>query len=348
MANRENVLRLLRNTELFSTRQEALNYINVMANKLGDGEFWVATYGNSGNAKSILALKRTWGLTIFDLEAISETIQENSYKYKMIALTSAEIEALPDASNIKEAYHIVSYQGEETEQTVYTEVGDIVKIYKDSSLVENYLGSDSDIINASTGAITKYAYELKTNPSTKITAQDYESLPTAEKELYQPIDSQSLNFAYQLADGSYTLTKVDVSKFLSENEFGNGLQVSNSGVVSLKVDNTSADSEDFITVSENGVKISGVQDAINESLEEIEEVTAASLNDLELRKADKSEVQELLADYLTNVEAGNGIETTTPQNGKQTVTVKLNATDNALTLNTDGLYLSKTIDCGEY
>ena len=68
------VLKLLRNQTLYATHEAALTAINQKANDLGDGELWVATYGTSPNAKSILALKRTDGLTIFDNETSSDAI----------------------------------------------------------------------------------------------------------------------------------------------------------------------------------------------------------------------------------------------------------------------------------
>lgn len=70
---------------------------------------------------------------------------------------------------------------------------------------------------------------------------------------------QELKFTYILADGSENTVGVDVSTFLAESEFKNGLEVVG-GVVNVKVD---AQSESFLTVGENGVKLSGVQDAIN-------------------------------------------------------------------------------------
>ena len=68
------VLKLLRNQTLYATHEAALTAIDQMANNLHDGELWVATYGTSPNAKSILALKRTDGLTIFDNETSSDAI----------------------------------------------------------------------------------------------------------------------------------------------------------------------------------------------------------------------------------------------------------------------------------
>ena len=147
-------------------------------------------------------------------------------------------------TNVKEAYQLQNASG--------TQIGTQIDIYKDSALKEVYLGASTDTIDASTGVITK-------NTVT---------------------DPQSMNFAYSLADGTYTLVKIDVSKFLSESEFGDGLQVSG-GVVSVKVgngleiDGTSkavnvkidSTSESFLTVGANGVKLSGVQSAINAAIE---------------------------------------------------------------------------------
>lgn len=404
MANREKVLKLLRNDTLFGTREQALSYINTMAQTLGDGEFWASTYGTAPDAKSILAFKRDTGITIFDIESIGgdisiqiqeaigklaeiaktgeaqhaktnpiagsstsvevegsnaadqiaslattlKTVQDNASKYKMLALTPQEIAALSD-KNVKEAYKVVSYQGDETAQTVYTQVGDTVKIYKDSSLIESYLGSDADTVDASTGVVTKYAYELISNPTTKVTEEAYDALSTEGKALYQPINSQSLNFVYQLADGTYSLIKVDVSKFLEESEFKDGLEVSSSGEVSIKVDDNS---DKYISVSENGLKLTGIKDALDSLqtlLNRIDLVTSAALNDLQEKKADKSDVGVL----LSKVVAGNGIDVTEKQNNQQTVSVKLDTTktgeeSNALTVSENGLYFSKTIDCGEY
>lgn len=408
------VLKILRNSTLFQTREAALSDIATRAEGRSDGEIWLATYGQSPNAKTILAVKRTDGVTIFDNAAISgdvtqqiqdaidglatiaktglasdaittpiqespttvavqgdnvadqitslattlKTVQSNAAKYKMVALTQAEIQALAD-ENVKEAYKVVSFEGEETAQTVYTQVGDIVKIYKDSALSEVYLGSGSDTVNSTTGVVTQYVYELISDPTTKITQDEYDALTAEQKALYQEIGSQSLNFVYQLADGTYQLIKVDVSKFLSESEFGDGLNVDGTGVVSVKIDNTSADAEDFLSVSDDGVKISGVQDAIDnsistfsetieETLTEIERVTSEALNDLEDRKANKSDLEDLTVNALSQVEAGNGINVSQKSQNKQTISLKLNNDlTNVLTLDSNGLYLSE-FDCGEY
>lgn len=75
---------------------------------------------------------------------------------------------------------------------------------------------------------------------------------------------QELQFTYILADGSENTVGVDVSKFLAESEFSNGLQVIDH-VVSVKKDATS---EDFLTVSAEGVKVSGINTAITNAVKD--------------------------------------------------------------------------------
>lgn len=70
---------------------------------------------------------------------------------------------------------------------------------------------------------------------------------------------QQLVFTYILENGSEKTVSVDVSTFLAESEFADGLQVTNH-VVSVKIDPAS---EKFLTVGKDGVKLAGVQNAIN-------------------------------------------------------------------------------------
>jgi len=92
----------------------------------------------------------------------------------------------------------------------------------------------------------------------------------------------ALCFIYQLANGKYKLEKVNVQAFLKETEFKDGLTVDTSNhTVSVKIGNglelgtaatdgnkpvqvkIDSTSESFLTVGANGVKLSGVQSAIN-------------------------------------------------------------------------------------
>ena len=70
-----------------------------------------------------------------------------------------------------------------------------------------------------------------------------------------------------MAGGTYAMAKIPVSSILSEAQFKNGLQVSENGEVSVKKDTTS---ERFLDVTANGVKISGVQGAIDSAIQALD------------------------------------------------------------------------------
>lgn len=195
---------------------------------VGDNKAIEVTTGQSENT---ISLKIKSGDKILSSSTVSNAADGLSATLDLHRLNSTELTALGD-DNVKEAYQLQGIGG--------TVIGDTVKIYKDSALQEVYLGASTDTINATTGVITK-------NTVT---------------------DPQSLNFAYQLADGTYSLTKIDVSKFLTQSEFGDGLAVSGAGVVSVKV---AQDSESFLTVTSGangGVKLSGVGTAISDAAAE--------------------------------------------------------------------------------
>lgn len=136
-------------------------------------------------------------------------------------ITLAEVPADQLGTNVAKAYQLQGKDGP---------LGAQINIPKDSSLKTVYLGTATDSVDAE-GNVT--------------------SASTG--------DFQSLNFVYHLEDGTYSLVPVDVSKFLTESEFANGLEVADH-VVKVKVDGTS---EGFLTVSADGVKLSGVQAAID-------------------------------------------------------------------------------------
>ena len=74
---------------------------------------------------------------------------------------------------------------------------------------------------------------------------------------------QYIKYVYVLANGEESTQYVDVSRLLVEAEFKDGLQVSTAGEVSVKVD---AASESYLTVGADGVKLSGVTQAITDAV----------------------------------------------------------------------------------
>ena len=114
-------------------------------------------------------------------------------------------------------------------------------------------------INSGLETNVKEAYKLVDEKGNQAGATIKIYKDSSLKEVH--LVGQELQFTYILADGSENTVGVDVSTFLAESEFSDGLQVVDH-VVSVKRD---SESESFLTVSDKGVKVSGVQDAIDKA-----------------------------------------------------------------------------------
>ena len=218
-------------------------------------------------------------------------------------------------------------------------LGAQINIPKDSSLKTVYLGTATDKVDPKTGTVT--------------------SASTG--------DFQSLNFVYHLENGTYSLTKIDVSKFLTESEFNDGLVVADN-VVNVKIDGTS---ENFLTVGHDGVKLSGVQGAIDTAKAAATTVVDGTghISVSESTEADghkKYTVSDnvnggnvTLDGYVDTVKNGNPTATDTvnqaisklfnliTDGGQSAAAIKneLNKAENAIGLNEDG---SKVASTGNY
>jgi hypothetical protein len=179
----------------------------------------VAATASLGDDTHVAVAGSTVAAQIESLAGSINTVSKDAKSYSVKKLTGDEVTALGD-TNVKEAYKLIDEDN--------TQAGDIIKIYKDSSLKE-----------------------------VKLVGQE-------------------LQFTYILADGSESTVGVDVSTFLAESEFKNGLEVVNH-IVNVKVD---AASEDFLTVGEAGVKLSGVQAAIDKAKSDLIGDAAAEYNTL--------------------------------------------------------------------
>lgn len=131
-------------------------------------------------------------------------------------------EIVPTEANVKNEYVLVDGNGNEIAPSAH------IKTLKDTALAQAYLGHEDDACDETTGIITAGTGDT------------------------------ALCLEYQLADGKYTLVAISLHQFVEETEFGDGLSV-NDGIVSVKIDDRS---DDFLSVSEFGVRLSGVKDAI--------------------------------------------------------------------------------------
>lgn len=71
--------------------------------------------------------------------------------------------------------------------------------------------------------------------------------------------NQVVKFTYNLADGTSKEVTIDLSAYVTESEYGDGLKVVDH-IISVKKDDAS---EAFLSVGEAGIKLSGVQSAID-------------------------------------------------------------------------------------
>lgn len=143
----------------------------------------------------------------------------------------------PTDTNVKEQYNLVNASGET--------IGATIKIYKDSSLYNAYLGHMDDTIAGDPPVVT---------PGT---------------------GDAALCFIYHKEDGSYTLVPVNVESFLEESEFASGVTATNHivhGVVDSTSEKDSQDTPvDFLTVGADGFKISGIKNEIDRKLNAVVE-----------------------------------------------------------------------------
>ena len=131
-------------------------------------------------------------------------------------------------ANVREQYKLVDGSGNQFGDTV-------IKIYKDSSVYKAYIGHIDDTI---------------------VSPTDPTVVPGVSEE-------EALCIIYYTTEGTYQLVAINIEEFIQENEFGDGLQVLNH-IVSVKIDESG---EPFLTVSPSGIKLDGVQEAIDNAVE---------------------------------------------------------------------------------
>lgn len=251
-------------------RIAAINGLNAEI-KGGDGKFIQSVKEENGVITAVeadltaaaVAYDKTADKVIANATDVSAAIKELDAKvaankdaeltYKTVKLTDEEVTALGDV-NVKEAYKVVSVNKEGTKTTV----GDIIKIYKDSSL--------------------KSIEYTEVNDKSK--------------------KGQFLKYVYTLADGTEKTVYVDMSKLVDQAEVEKGIQAID-GKLSIKL--AEGNEANFLTVDANGLKLSGVQTAIDTAKNEVQ----SNLND-EITRAKAAEKANADA-----IKVLNGAETVT-------------------------------------
>lgn len=150
---------------------------------------------------------------------------------KITGATEAELGGL--GANVKEAYKLLDSNG--------GQLGDWIKIYKDSALKKVYLGHVDDALISENGP-----------------------------EYTDGTGETALCFIYYTVDGKYQLVAVNVESFLQESEFKDGLLIDNHQV-KVKIDaDSEKDSQEqsapFLTVGPAGLKLSGIKEEITRNI----------------------------------------------------------------------------------
>lgn len=96
--------------------------------------------------------------------------------------------------------------------------------------------------------------------SSSYVANDKGSLINVELvyENKEGVVGQYLKYTYLLSNGTTTDKYVDVGRLLVDSEFTDGLDVSENGEVFVKVQESTDDNKNFLTVDENGLAVSGI------------------------------------------------------------------------------------------
>ena len=206
------------------TLDEALDYIleNIEANKIESED------------GSIVVTPSLEGTTVkVNLDEATIVLNDNNELVADLKLSAIT----PSSVNVREEFALIDHLGRQ--------LGDTVKVYKDSSLYGVFLGHVDDTL----------------------------SDPTDPESLVSGSGDTALDLIYHKEDGTYELVAIDVNDFLEESEFKDGLVVDNH-VVKVKVDessekvviNESGDTAPVLSVSDKGVKIANIQAAINEAV----------------------------------------------------------------------------------
>lgn len=148
----------------------------------------------------------------------------------------------PTEANVKEQYNLVGASG--------NTIGATIKIYKDSALL----------------SVALLHADTTSNPQVLPT---YDKATDTWTDIASPTDeNQALCYAYEDVSGNTVVAAVPVGSFINEQEFASGITWdSTANKVRGVVDPTS---ETFLTVGANGFKLSGVQDAIDAAVADLD------------------------------------------------------------------------------
>ena len=112
-------------------------------------------------------------------------------------------------------------------------------------------------------------------------------------------ETGKISFVWSMGDGSTKTDEIDVSDLIDTYEAGNGLELSG-GTFAVKID---SESENFLTVGANGVKLSGVQSAIGTAKQEAIDAAASAAAGIYATKTELGDLETELDSRIDALEA---------------------------------------------
>lgn len=249
-AEGENKAAIGQNTAAIATLNGAATVNGSVAKSVKDAIEALDVAQVGGTGKVITTVSETDGkisATAIDLNAENVAFTSTSGVTGAVDVTGSNVKAAIAslAKSVKSTQNSAA-----TYKVVKVTEGLATNVKEAYQLVQTVNGTDTNI------PVQIPIYKDQTLKSVELVAED-----DKKKK------GQFMKYTYINADGADLIVYVDCSKLLAESEFKNGLALSDAGEVSVKIDATS---ESFLTVDANGLKLSGVQAAIDTAKNEVQ------------------------------------------------------------------------------
>ena len=148
----------------------------------------------------------------------------------------------------------------------------------------------------------RYKFVKSDNTELEQTIDIYKDSSLRNVELQEVDNKKCLVFTYILEDGTEKNITLDVEQLLIESEFQDGLSgVSEDGVIRVKV-KIDDSSEKYLTVSKNGVKLSGINAKFNKTNKRIGELNTKIETETTNREQGITDVNNRISNTNANVE----------------------------------------------
>lgn len=195
-----------------------------------------------------------------DKELLNNSISSESERAKQVESSLTE-KINKEISDREKALQDEIIRAKEAEQALEAKVGNVT-IEKVDAANENTASSYQLKVNNVAKGVTIDIPKDQTIKDVEILDMNATLKSDGTIQAGNPVGSSALCISYIMSNGSYKLAKLDYSKFLEEAEFADGLTVKDHKVYVL-IDTTS---EKFLTVTNAGIKLSGVQSAIDQAI----------------------------------------------------------------------------------